>query len=108
VERTFFDIPNLTLHFTQVVSRILFYNEMLINFDHDANRITLGGSPKSKVCRHLKAEGQFALKERRKQRRKHLGVDRHGDWQNQFSPVIILVLFVSLFYFWVLKFELVA
>jgi hypothetical protein len=73
VERTFFDIPNLTLHFTQVVSRILFYNEMLINFDHDANRITLGGSPKSKVCRHLKAERQFALKERRKQEKKAFG-----------------------------------
>jgi hypothetical protein len=36
---------------------------MLINLDHDFKRITLGGKPQSKVCRHLRQNGLFALRE---------------------------------------------
>jgi hypothetical protein len=45
VEGTLFALPDLTINFPQVVSRILFYNEMLINLDHDFKRIILGGKP---------------------------------------------------------------
>jgi hypothetical protein len=40
---TLFALPDLSVHFPQVVSRIFFYKEMLINLDHDFKRITLGG-----------------------------------------------------------------
>jgi hypothetical protein len=38
-------LPDLTLLFPQVVSRIWFYNGMLINLYPDFKRITLGGKP---------------------------------------------------------------
>jgi hypothetical protein len=42
-------------------------------------------------------------------RRNKLGVDRHGDWQEQVSPVIILVLFSCyLFCFGGLRFKVIV
>jgi hypothetical protein len=52
---------------------------------------------------------QFALKERENKRRNKLVVDRHGDWKEQFSPVIFMVLCpCNLCYLWGLKFEIVV
>jgi hypothetical protein len=45
-------------------------------------------------------KGDLLSNRGKNRRRKNLGLDRHGDWQNQFSPVIIL--FVSLFAFFIL------
>jgi hypothetical protein len=92
VAGTLFALSDLTVYFAQVVSRILFYNEMLINLDCDFISITLDGKAQKK--------GDLLSNRGKNRRRKNLGVDRHGDWQNQFFPVIILVLLVSLFYFW--------
>jgi hypothetical protein len=47
---------HLVVNFPQVVSRILFYNEMLINLECNFNSITLGGNPQSKKCRHFNQE----------------------------------------------------
>jgi hypothetical protein len=38
-------LPDLTVCCPQVVFRILFYNEMLVNLDLDFKRITVGGKP---------------------------------------------------------------
>jgi hypothetical protein len=68
---------------------------MVINLDCDFKSSTLDGKAQKK--------GDLLSNRGKNRRRKDLGVDRHGDWQNQFSPVIILVLFASLLYFWGLK-----
>jgi hypothetical protein len=73
---------------------------MVINLDCDFRNSTLDGKAQKK--------GDLFSNRGKNRRRKSLGIDRHGDWQNQFSPMIILVLFASLFYFWGLKFELIA
>jgi hypothetical protein len=44
-EGTPFALPNLNGYCPQVVSRILCFNEMLINLDHEFKRITLDGKP---------------------------------------------------------------
>jgi hypothetical protein len=45
VEGKLFALPDLTVRCPQVVFRILFYNEMLINLDPDFKRIILVGKP---------------------------------------------------------------
>jgi hypothetical protein len=73
---------------------------MLINLNCDLKSITLDRKAQKKViCSQI---------EEKNERRKNLDIGRHGDWQNSFSPLILFVLFVCLFYFWGLKFELIT
>jgi hypothetical protein len=95
VARTLFALPDLTGNFPQVVSRIFFYNDVVINLYCHFRSSTLDGKAQKK--------GDLLSNRGKNRRRKRLGIDRHGDWQSQFSPVIILVLFASLLYFWGLK-----
>jgi hypothetical protein len=54
-------------------------------------------------------KGNLLSKRAENRRRNKLGVDRHGDWQEQVSPVIILVLFLCyLFYFGGTKFKIIV
>jgi hypothetical protein len=70
---------------------------MLINLDLDFKSVTLEGkAPKIRYIGISRQKGVL-LSKRGKNRRKNLGVERHGDCQNQVSPVIILVLFVLVF-----------
>jgi hypothetical protein len=59
VEGTLFALPYLTVNCPQVVSRILFYNEMQINLDHDFKSIIL--ERKITKVRYVTSQGRKAI-----------------------------------------------
>jgi hypothetical protein len=80
VEGTLFALPDFSVHFPQVVfSRILFYNEMLINLDHGFKRYcSRGNTPKVRYVGISRQKGNLLPKRGENRRRNKLGVQRHA------------------------------
>jgi hypothetical protein len=68
LEGTIFDLSNVNVNCPQVVSKILFYNEMLSNLDHDCKGI--GKSPKVRYVGISRQKGDLVSNTGENRRRK--------------------------------------